>query len=251
MSPVDNSMLRRSKVMGLAASNSEDAETEIQFVQLTTDNMPGNPPGKRPVPGYEVLVKVQDQVVPVLAGATDRRGRITLSGSKLDPIGQNRPLVCEVTLRIGRIPVAMFPIVPGDEPRREVQVNPDPLLPEVSGRINALQEELIDTLARQAILTKRLETLKKALKKDENDDDKTLAAKVRDVATQLNGLPGNKYFQDKLAEIKNETKKRSEKEFRQKNMSKQVTKLFAGIEDLLKKKNIGVTVNVTGGETGK
>jgi hypothetical protein len=250
-SPVDNSMLRRSKVMGLAASNSEDAETEVQFIQLTTDNMPGDPPGKRPVPGYEVLVKVQDQVVPVLAGSTDRRGRITLSGAKLDPTGQNRPLVCEVTLRIGRIPVAMFPLVPGDEPRREVVVNADPLLPEVSGRINALQEELVDTLAQQAILTKRLEAYKKLLKKEDADEDKELQAKVKDVAAQLNGLPGNKYFQDKLSAIKSETKKRSEKEFKQKNLGKHVTRLFAGVEDLLKKKNIGVTVSVTGGEQGK
>jgi len=250
-SPVDNSTLRRSKVMGLAASNSADADTEIQFIQLTTDNMPGEPPGKRPVPGYEVLVRVQDTVVPVLAGATDRRGRITLSGSKLDPTGQNRPLVCEVTLRIGRIPVAMFPLVPGDEPRREVVVNADPLLPEVSGRINALQEELIDTLARQAILTKRLEGLKKALKKEDADEDNELAAKVRDVASQLNALPGNKYFQDKLSEIRSETKKRSEKDFKQRQFGKHVTKLFAGIEDLLKKKSIGVTVNVSGGEQGK
>ena len=250
-SPVDNSTLRRSKVMGLAASNSADAETEVQFIQLTTDNMPGEPPGKRPVPGYEVLVRVQDTVVPVLAGATDRRGRITLSGSKLDPTGQNRPLVCEVTLRIGRLPVAQFPLVPGDEPRREVVVNADPLLPEVSGRINALQEELIDTLARQAILKKRLETLKNELKKEDADENKELGAKVRDVADQLNKLPGNKYFQDKLTAIRNDAKKRSEKEYKQKNFGKHVTRLFAGVEKILKEKSIGFDVKVSGGEQSK
>lgn len=247
-SPVDNSTLRRSKVMGLAASNSENAETEVQFVTLTLDNMPGDPPGKRPVPGYEVLVKIQDQVVPVLAGATDRRGRITLSGSKLDATGQNRPQVCEVTLRIGRIPVAMFPIVPGDEPRREVQINAEPLLPEVSGRINALQEELVDTLARQAILTKRLDKLKKDLKKEGAEEDKALIAKAVDVANQINALPGNKYFQDKLNAIKTDAQKRSEKELKKKTLSKQVTKLFAGLEEIIKKYSIGLSAKVSGAE---
>ena len=243
--PVDNGMLRRSRVMGLAASNSADALTEVQFVQLTHDNMPGDPPGKRPVPGYEVLLRIQDQVNPVLAGSTNRRGKITLSSAKLDATGQNRPQVCEITLRIGRIPVANFPMVPGDEPRREIIVNTDPLLPEVSGRVVALQEELIDTLARQAILLKRLEPLKKPKKADEDEDEtKERFKKLNDLADQLNKLPGNKQFQDKLDAIKADAKKRSEKEYKKKEFGKQVTRLFGGLEKLLKEKEFSKQVNV-------
>jgi hypothetical protein len=248
--PVDNSMLRRAKIMGLAASNSENAETEVQFVQLTHDNMPGDPPGKRPVPGYEVLLRIQDQVTPIIAGSTDRRGRITLSSANLDPSGQNRPQVCEVTLRIGRMPVANFPMVPGDEPRREVVVNADPLLPEVSGRINALQEELIDTLARQAILTKRLDAIKTALKKEDAEEDKELVGRLNKVAGELNSLPGNEYFQKRLQAIKADAKERNEKEYKQKNFGKHTTRLFAGVEKLLKEKVIGVEVNVSKSDEG-
>ena len=250
LTPVDNGMLRRSKVIGLAASNTEDAETEVQFVAYTNDNMPGDPPGKRPVAGYEVLLRIQNQVTPVVAGTTDRRGRITLSSSRLDPTGQNKPQVCEILLRIGRIPVANFPLVPGDEPRREVIVNADPLLPEVSGRISALEQEIVDTLARQAILTKRLDTIQKTIRKQEkeaDEADKAAVAKLRNIAEELNGLPGNDYFQKKLAEIKADALKRSEKEYKQKTLGKQANKLIGGVDDLLKKRVIGVKVNVSGG----
>jgi hypothetical protein len=243
--PVDNAMLRRGRAMGLAASNSEDAETEVRFVQLTTDNMPGDPPGRRPVPGYEVLLLVQDQVTPVLAGSTDRRGRITLSSSKLDPTGQSRPQVCIITLRIGKITVATFPMVPGDEPRREIVVNADPLLPEVSGRVGALQEEVVDTLARQAILSKRLKTVQEQLKKVDADDNPELKTKLKEVAAQLSSLPGNKEFQQKLDAIKSEAKKRNEKEYKQKSFGKHVQRLFAGIEKVLKERQIGLEVKVS------
>jgi hypothetical protein len=250
--PIDSGLLRKSKVLGIAASNSEKASTEVYFYTLQQAVNPGDDVGRRALAGYEVVLRVQDQAEPFLAGSTDRRGRISLAASAVDRTGENRPRVCEVTVRVGRIPIANFPLVPGDEARREVRVNHDPLLADVSGKIEALQSEIVDTLARQAILMKRLDSTKKlyekAAKKDDDDGEaerKRIKTRLEEIAKEVNSLPGNKQFQDKLNVIQKEAKEKNEKDYRQKSFGKQVNRLFAGVEKLLKEKQIGVTVNVS------
>jgi len=250
--PITGARLRRGKMLGLAVSTSESASTEVQFVTRQASVLPGGESGVRPVVGYEVYLRPQDQPNPIVVGNTDRRGKITLRPRDLDPDAREDalPRACEVNLRIGRFPVGSFPLVPGDEPRRQVPVNPDPLLPEASGKLQAMQEELIDALAKQAILDRKYDVKQKEFTTFMKDNPDVSAEKLdrlielQDLAAKISALPKNEYFQTKLAAMKKSLEEQNLKEFNKKSLGRHIAKTFEGIEKLLKDKEIGRTVRV-------
>jgi hypothetical protein len=97
-----------------------------------------------------------------------------------------------VSLLAGRNPLASFPLLPGDPPRLTVRVAVDPFMTELNGRILALQEEVVDNVAKRTLSLRRIEKL--AEKKD--------FAAAKKAVDEINQLPGRVEFEAKLAKIK-------------------------------------------------
>ncbi len=241
--PVEPAMLRRGRVLGLAMAVSEDAQTEIQFVEMQKAIAVGAEAGKRPLVAYEVQIRPQDQAQPIALGSTDRRGRANVTAAMLaGRDGEIRPRACEVRLLVGSVAIKSFPLVPGDGVRREVVCAPDPYLPEFNAKIGALQNDIVASLAAYAykskLLYKRKEECDKYQSEFDENDIKGLKY-IHKLLQEINALPKNDVFSKRLDALEAEAKSKLNKELGQKQLSKPVANLIEGMRKLLKEKNIG------------
>lgn len=227
--PLTGRTRQRSRLVAIAVGPFGDAITELQYV---------TGPEKRPVVGYAVTVRPQEQSTSVSLGNTDHRGQIAIRPVRLasDPVGVFRDRVLFVNLLAGKYVAASFPLVPGEQPRMSVRVQVDPILTDASGRVLALQEEVVDVVARRIILQRRLEKAAQA-----ND----IAAAKR-LEGEINALPDKAAFEKRLAEIKNRAEEQRKAADR-KTLSVAVGRLFLQTESLLGEyfKNEKVSVSLT------
>jgi hypothetical protein len=183
--PLGQRTRKKSRLVAIATGEIKNGVTTVRFVT-----------GKdqRPVAGLQVLARPQGSGSTIALGNTDHRGEIDVRPVRLstETAAPSGPRLVQVTLIAGRNPLASFPLLPGDPDRLTVRVTVDPFLTELNGRILALQEEVVDTVAKRTLNLKRLETL--AAKKD------LVAAKK--TVDEINQLPGRAVFDEKLAKIK-------------------------------------------------
>lgn len=190
--PLAQRSRRRSRVLGIACSHFPDATTTIQFVAGKEN---------RPIVGFEVVARPQDQSAEINVGNTDYEGRIRLRPIQLstERAMPAHARVLEVSLLAGRSILARFPIVPGVQKELTVRARLDPLLTDLSGQILALQDEVVDVVARRSLLQRQLE---KHAEKQEIDQAKK-------IAETINKLPDKTRFEEKLEAIKSSTEERA------------------------------------------
>jgi hypothetical protein len=169
-----------SRLVAIASSVAEGAQTTVRYV--TSDSEP------RPIVGVEVYIRLFDRPATFPIGSTDRDGNIVVRTDNI-PIAANRP----VYLVLGSTTVSQwaFPLVPGDRERIEAAVHIEPWLIELDSRIRALQDEIVDTVARRNLLNVRLRQLA-----EQNAGDEAKKA-----ASEINALPDRDSFAEKLAEL--------------------------------------------------
>jgi hypothetical protein len=90
-------------------------------------------------------------------------------------------------------------MVPGVQKELTVRARLDPLLTDLSGQILALQDEVVDVVARRSLLQRQLE---KHAEKQEIDQAKK-------IAETINKLPDKTRFEEKLEAIKSSTEERA------------------------------------------
>lgn len=176
---------RRVQMPAIGAGATELTATDLRFVAG---------PDAVPVTGYEIAIRAQDSKATVNLGNTDHRGRITVDRSVLGAFGGPTDAVrtVQVLLVAGQTVIASFPMVPGEKDFRQISVRIDPLVAEVNGRVMALQDSVVDTVARRAILQRRLDLYQK-----KNNID--MAKKV---AKDINSLPDRASYEKKIADIR-------------------------------------------------
>lgn len=176
---------RRVQMPGIGAGATESTATDVRFVMG---------PEMVPVTGYEVAIRAQDSKATVNLGNTDHRGRIAVDRSALGAFGGPTDAVrtVQVLLVAGQTVVASFPMVPGEKEFRQVSVRIDPMVAEVNGRVMALQDSVVDVVARRAVLQKRLDIHTK----------KNNLEMAKKVAAQINALPDRAAFEKRVADIR-------------------------------------------------
>lgn len=214
--PLSARTRRKSRIIAIACGNRDDAFTSVRFVAGKED---------RPIVGYQVTVKPQDQSAEVTLGNTDHDGRISirpvfLSNERPDPL--RHPRVLEVSLLSGRLVLSRFPLVPGEKTELTVRARIDPLLTDVNGRILALQDEVVDVVARRTLLQKQLTRL--AEKQD--------AQGAKAIGEKINRLPDKAHFEAKIEEIKASAEAKGKQENRP-NLGSNINRLFLQTENLV------------------
>ena len=189
-SPIGSGPRRRVEIMAIAVHPHAE-ETQLRLVNQRDRT--------RPLVGYQVLVfnnlpqrpssdqeatDAEDPEKP-LSVLSDRNGSVTVS------IDAEHPLRW-IYVRSGEAVLARVPIVPGTQPRMTIAVPDDSLQMEVEGRLARLQAELIDVVARRAVLITVLQRFGQAGKWD----------RVDKVLAELETLPQTKYFQSQLEAIR-------------------------------------------------
>ncbi|MFO0948032.1 MAG: hypothetical protein U1D30_19270 [Planctomycetota bacterium] len=205
-----------SRIIAIACSNRDEESTLVKFVTGKEE---------RPVVGYQVTVKPQDQSADVTLGNTDHDGAIAIRPVYLSnerPDAFRPPRVLEVSLRSGRLVLSRFPLIPGEKNQVVVRVRIDPLLTDVSGQILALQDEVVDVVARRTLLQRQLTRL--AEKQD--------AAGAKAIGDTINRLPDKAHFEARLKEIKSRTEAKSKAENRP-SMGSNINRLFLQTENLV------------------
>lgn len=122
-----------------------DVPTRFRFVAGEGDR-------RHPAAGYVLTARgARDRTVTEV-GTTDREGRISLPPRFSDNL---------VVLRLmagGVEPLREFPVLPGETPEeREVPVEPRPEAVALEFRLKALQDEVVDLIARRGVLEARLD----------------------------------------------------------------------------------------------
>lgn len=228
--PLSGRTRRKTRLVAIGVGWLADATTTVRFV---------TGPENRPAVGFSVSVRPQDQTTTVVVGNTDHRGEAVIRPIRLFSeavANADSPRVLNVTLHAGRSLMAAFPVVPGDRPALTVRVPIDAILTDASGKVTALQEDVVDVVARRTILLKRLE--KAAAKND--------MPAAKKIADEINALPGKKDFADRLAAIKKVAETKT-KEANRPKLGVAVNRLFLQTENLLSeffrqdRVNIGVT----------
>lgn len=208
---------RKSRVLGLACTESPDATTTIRFVAGQEN---------RPIVGFEVVAKPQDQSAEVSIGNTDYEGRITIRPIQLstERTRPTHPRILEVSLLAGRSILARFPLVPGINEELTVRARLDPLLTDLSGQVLALQDEVVDVVARRALLQRELE----------RHAEKQNLDQAKRVADTMNGLPGKVEFEEKLEAIKQNTEERA-RVAKRTNLGPAINRMFMQTELLIQR----------------
>jgi hypothetical protein len=99
---------------------------------------------KRRLPGYEVFSHPPDSTKTVLIGRSDIEGAVTVP----DDAGAVRVLL----VMHGGEPLARLPLVPGVEPILRAEIPDDDQRLEAEGLVHALQENLVDLVARRSMM---------------------------------------------------------------------------------------------------
>jgi len=103
---------------------------------------------KQPLAGYEVYARVPGGKTAILLGRTDEQGCFT--------VNSDGHLLRVLLVKNGTEPLARLPVVPGLERELTAEIINDDLRLRAEGFITGLQEELVDLVARRAILLFRL-----------------------------------------------------------------------------------------------
>lgn len=162
-----------------------DVPTRFRFVAGKGDQ-------QHPAAGYVLTARgVRDQVVSEV-GTTDREGRVSLLPRFSDEL---------VILRLmagGVEPLREFPVLPGETPEeREVPVEPRPEAVALQFRLKALQDEIVDLIARRGVLEARLDARAAGQAWDE----------VKQLLDEYLQLPPRREFDDRLARLTEEAQR--------------------------------------------
>jgi hypothetical protein len=162
-----------------------DVPTRFRFVAGEGDR-------QHPAAGYVLTARgVRDQVVSEV-GTTDREGRVSLPPRFSDEL---------VVLRLmagGVEPLREFPVLPGETPEeREIPVEPRPEAVALQFRLKALQDEIVDLIARRGVLEARLDARAAGQAWDE----------VKQLLDEYLQLSPRREFDDRLARITEEAQR--------------------------------------------
>lgn len=193
---IDVAILHCSPVSGIRAPITKSrrrVEVVASLVQPDLDRtviklVPFRNPGK-PLVGHYVQVsaepkpaEAQDDQLELLSG---RAGEVVI------PRDPEHPLVW-IRVRSGNSILARVPFVPGVEPHRVMELPDDTERLRVEGQVATLQGELVDNVARRAILLSLVRSL--AESGDWKNFDKQMAS--------LQKLPETRYFESRLTAIR-------------------------------------------------
>jgi hypothetical protein len=122
-----------------------DVPTRFRFLSGVEDQ-------RKPVAGYVLTARGLRDRTAFEVGTTDRDGRITLPPKFSDSLVMLRLLAAGVE------PLREFPVLPGETPdEREVPVEPRPQAVALEFRLKAIQDEIVDLIARRGVLEARLD----------------------------------------------------------------------------------------------
>lgn len=179
---------RRLEMVALAARR------QVPKTRLT---LVTRPPARRPLGGVEVEVlpvpdDKKEQTPETAAPAprifvTDRNGQVTLAATTHSPEKPQWLLV-----RSGQNVLARVPIVPGIRAEEVLELPDDTLRLEVEGLVSQLQSELVDTVARRAVMAAMIRNRAKSRQ----------WAEVDDFFNKLQSMPGTTAFAADLSAIR-------------------------------------------------
>lgn len=227
--PLSARTRKKSRLVALGCGRAADGVTTVRFV---------NARDARPIVGFETVVQPLDQSAEISIGNTDHDGVIAIRPARLaserGPASPARVLL--VTLRAGRTPLARFPLVPGLVSELTVRARLDPLLTSVNGQVLALQDEVVDVIARRSLLGRQLNKL--AEKKD--------LARLKEVGDKINRLPDRAHFEARLQAIREKAEAESQAQKRAK-LGTPIERLFLQTSHLLQQyfQTDKVTVDIT------
>ena len=138
-SPLPRRVAGRYRLVALGIAPA-DVPTRFRFVAGQGEN-------QEPAAGYVLTARGVDDPVAAVVGTTDREGRIVL------PPKFSNELVVLRLLAGGIEPLREFPVLPGETPEeREVPVEPRPEAVTLEFRLKALQDRVVDLIARRGRL---------------------------------------------------------------------------------------------------
>lgn len=125
-------------------------------VAVTRLTLATRPPERRPLGGVEVEVAAESQPAPAetpavgaaqpLKFVTDRNGQVWI------PAAESFQKPVWLFVRSGQNLLARVPFVPGIRPEQNLELPDDTLRLEVEGQVAQLQSELVDTVAKRAVV---------------------------------------------------------------------------------------------------
>jgi hypothetical protein len=135
----------RSKILALG-SKAASVPTRFRFVSPRASDKE-----LIPVPGAVLTARTYPNGPPRVVGTTGRDGEISL------PAGFSDDLVMVRVLAGGTEPLREIPVLPGETTEiRELPVEARPEAVALEYRLKALQDEILDTIARRGILERRM-----------------------------------------------------------------------------------------------
>jgi hypothetical protein len=177
-----------------------------------------------PAMDIEVVETVGGASFPL--GTTDSDGRI-----RIPPNRTPNPIV-RVYVRHGRETMAQLPILPGAGDEPDLPLNPDAVRLDIEGRVMAMQAQIIDQVARRAILagnrnnvTKVMEggMIRKAIEKKDFKQAETLMR-------QLKASPSGEEMTSRLDAARDYAREQRPEE----KWTGKIKKLFADTEEIIK-----------------
>ncbi|WP_152050516.1 hypothetical protein [Tautonia marina] len=176
--PLPKQVAGRYRLVALGL-NPADVPTRFRFVS-------GEGEQQLPAAGYVLTARGLRDRVASEVGTTDREGRITL------PPRFSDKLVMLRLLAAGIEPLREFPVLPGESPEeREVPVEPRPEAVSLEFRLKALQDEIVDLIARRGVLEARLDARASGQAWDE----------VKQLLEEYDQFPARSEFEERLARL--------------------------------------------------
>jgi hypothetical protein len=176
--PLPKQVAGRYRLVALGL-NPADLPTRFRFVS-------GEGEQQLPAAGYVLTARGLRDRVASEVGTTDREGRITLPPKFSDKLVMLRLLAAGVE------PLREFPVLPGETPEeREVPVEPRPEAVALEFRLKALQDEIVDLIARRGVLEARLDARASGDSWDE----------VEQLLDEYQQLPPRRDFEERLARL--------------------------------------------------
>ncbi|MEW4567066.1 hypothetical protein AB1L88_04295 [Tautonia sp. JC769] len=176
--PLPKQVAGRYRLVALGL-NPADVPTRFRFVSGEGDQ-------QLPAAGYVLTARGLRDRVASEVGTTDREGRITLPPKFSDKLVMLRLLAAGVE------PLREFPVLPGETPEeREIPVEPRPEAVALEFRLKALQDEIVDLIARRGVLEARLDARATGEAWDE----------VKRLLDEYEQLPPRRDFEERLARL--------------------------------------------------
>jgi hypothetical protein len=177
-----------------------------------------------PAMDIEVVETVGGASFPL--GTTDSDGRIRI------PPNRTPNLLVKVYVRHGRDTMARLPILPGAGEEPDLPLNPDAVRLDIEGRVMAMQTQIVDQVARRAILagnrspltnTMQGGMIRKALEKKD-------WKQAESMITQLKASPTGEAMNDKLGAAKDYAREQRPED----KWTGKIKRLFAETEEIIK-----------------